>query len=288
MIASSGRSYQAATLQASSAGAEKPTAQLKTPSPPAVVRALTILEEVANSRRGLFLPDISSRLQLPKSSAHSLVVALERAGYLQRDERTRRYMLGSKVFGLANFALAVTALRQKSYPVMESLMKRTNLRVQIAVMDHDQAVFMELISPPLVRASAAWPGKRLDLHCTAVGKALAAYEPEERLKRLLTEHTFARHNANTISSTEGFLLELDKTRERGYAIDDEEFDLGNRCLAAAILDPSGHAVGAISIAGSTTDIHQDNIGTLSGQVVDAAKKIERALRGQRPSTPQRA
>jgi len=246
-----------------------------------VVRALTILEEVANSRRGLFLPDISSRLQLPKSSAHSLVVALERAGYLQRDERTRRYMLGSKVFGLANFALAVTALRQKSYPVMESLMKRTNLRVQVAVMDHDQAVLMELISPPLVRAAAAWPGKRLDLHCTALGKALAAYEPEERLKRLITEHTFARHNANTISSTEGFLLELDKTRERGYAIDDEEFDLGNRCLAAAILDPPGHAVGAIGIAGSTTDIHQENIEMLSGYVIDAAQKIAQALRVQR-------
>jgi DNA-binding IclR family transcriptional regulator len=119
------------------------------------------------------------------------------------------------------------------------------------------------------------------LHCTALGKALAAYEPEERLKRLITEHTFARHNANTISSTEGFLLELDKTRERGYAFDDEEFDLGNRCLAAAILDSSGHAVGAISIAGSTTDIHQDNIEMLSVQIVDAAKKIEQALRGQR-------
>jgi IclR family acetate operon transcriptional repressor len=164
-------------------------------------------------------------------------------------------------------------------------MKRTNLRVQVAVMDHNQAVLMELISPPLVRASAAWPGKRLDLHCTAVGKALAAHQPEDLLKRLITEHTLARHNANTISSTEGFLLELDETRERGYAYDDEEFDLGNRCLAAAILHPSGNTVGAISIAGSTTDIHQDNIEMLSKQVVDAAKKIELALSAPRPGTP---
>jgi DNA-binding IclR family transcriptional regulator len=255
--------------------------ELRTPSPPAVDRALAILEEVAGSKRGLRLPEIALRLGLPKSSTHSLLVALERQGYLQRNESTRRYMFGPKVFLLANLALDGTTLRQVAYPALRNLMQRTDLMVHMAVLDRDQAVLIEQLGPPLTPAPMNWLGKRLDLHCTALGKVLAAFQPQESWKRFITEHTLTKHNDNTICTPKGFLGELGLTRERGFAVDNEELDLGIRCLAAPVFDPSSETVATISISGSTSEIHDGNMEDLLPLLTAAASSITQHLKAQR-------
>jgi DNA-binding IclR family transcriptional regulator len=254
---------------------------LRTPSPPAVDRALAILEEVARSKRGLRLPEIALRLGLPKSSAHSLLVALERQGYLQRNETTRRYMFGPKVFLLANLALNGTTLRQVAYPALRNLMQRTDLMVHMAVLDRDQAVLVEQLGPPLTLAPMNWLGKRLDLHCTALGKVLAAYQPQNCWKRLITEHTLTKHNDNTICSPKRFLNELGLTNERGFAVDNEELDLNIRCLSAPVFDSSREAVAAVSVSGSTSEIHDGNTDELVRLLTAAANCITQELGAQR-------
>ena len=255
--------------------------ELRTPSPPAVDRALAILEEVARSKRGLRLPEIALRLGLPKSSTHSLLVALERQGYLQRNESTRRYMFGPKVFLLANLALDGTTLRQVAYPALRNLMQRTDLMVHMAVLDRDQAVLIEQLGPPLTPAPMNWLGKRLDLHCTALGKVLAAFQPQKSWKRFITEHTLTKHNDNTICSPKGFLGELGLTRERGFAVDNEELDLSIRCLAAPVFDHSSETVAAISVSGSTSEVHDGNMEDLVPLLTAAANSITQHLKAQR-------
>jgi DNA-binding IclR family transcriptional regulator len=255
--------------------------ELRTPSPPAVDRALAILEEVAQSKRGLRLPELSLRLGLPKSSTHSLLVALERQGYLQRNRATRRYMFGPKVFLLANLALDGTTLRQIAYPALRNLMQRTDLTVNMAVLDRDQAVLVEQLGPPLTPAPMNWLGKRIDLHCTALGKVLAAFQPQESWKRFITEHTLTKHNDNTICTPKSFLCELGLTRERGFAVDNEELDLGIRCLAAPVFDPPSETIAAISISGRTSEIHEGNMEDRVQLLTAAASSITQHLKAQR-------
>jgi DNA-binding IclR family transcriptional regulator len=254
---------------------------LKTASPPAVDRALAILEELAASNRGLRLPDIAQRLKLPKSSAHSLLVGLERRGYLQRNESNGRYLFGPKIFTLANLALSGMTLRDVAYPILANLMRRTGLVVNMSVMDRDQAVLIEQISPLQTRSNASWLGMRLDLHCTALGKALAAFQPPEQWTRLIKERALPRHNDNTIATGKGFLREMELTRERGYAVDNEELDLGVHCLAVPVFGARNEIVAAISLAGSTEEINDSNTASLVALLRAAASAIEQAL-GTRP------
>lgn len=122
-----------------------------------------------------------------------------------------------------------------------------------------------------------WLGTQMDLHCTALGKALAAFQPPREWERLIPCQAWPRHNDNTISSPARFRKELAITRERGYAVDNEEFDLGMRCLAAPVFGPSGEAVAAISLKGSSTDLHDGNVDSLVKLLHGAASAISQAL-----------
>ena len=253
-------------------------ASLKTASPPAVDRAFAILEEVARSSRGLRLPEMVYRLGLPKSSTHSLLVALERRGYLQRNTTTSRYQFGPKIFALANAGLKGMALRELSYPILAALMRQTGLIVHMAIMDRDHAVLIEQIAPMGELAPMFWLGERLELHCTALGKALAAFEPEAQWTRFARGNGgLHRHNDNTVCSSRRFLDDLATARKRGYALDDEEVDLGVRCLGVPVFGPAGQAVAAISVSGSCMAVSAENSVTLVKLLSNAAAQIGKAL-----------
>jgi IclR family KDG regulon transcriptional repressor len=252
---------------------------VKTTSPPSVDRAFTILEEVAQSNRGLRLREIAQKLGAPRSSTHSLLVALERRGYLQRNESSGRYRFGPKVFTLANAGLKGMALREISYPILAGVMRQTGLTVHMAIMDREHAVLIEQIVPPPELAPMTWPGERLELHCTALGKALAAFEPEEQWDRFVSKRALSRHNENTICSRKKLMDELATTRKRGYAFDDEEVDLGVRCLGVPVFGAAGEAVAAISVCGTCVELHEANAAELVKLLMAAATQIHRALGG---------
>ena len=250
---------------------------LKTGSPPAVERALTILEELARSKRGLRLPEVALRLGFPKSSTHSLLVALERRGYLQKNDRTGRYLFGSKILTLANAALSGMTLREVAHPVLVGLMRSTGLASKMGILDRNQALLIEQVHPPHILAPMTWLGKHMDLHCTALGKALAASQLSDQWSRLATEHKLARHNDATICSSARLMKELALTRERGYAFDNEEFDIGMRCVAVPVFGAMDEPVAAIGLTGTTLDINEGNLESLVKSLKAAAAKIGAAL-----------
>lgn len=254
---------------------DAPKSSLKTGSPPAVDRALTIMEELARSNRGLRLPEIALRLGFPKSTTHSLLVALERRGYLHRNLRTGRYLFGSRILALANAALSGMTLREVAHPVLVGLMHKTGLAAKMAILDQDQALLIDQVHPPYAPTPMIWLGRHLDLHCTGLGKALAACLPRDQWHRLATEHKLARHNEATICSPARLIKELTLTRDRGYAFDNEEFDIGMRCLAVPVLSGADE-IAAIGISGTTVEIHDARVGQLVEVLKTAAATIAQA------------
>ncbi len=230
-----------------------------TPSVTSVERILAILESLSVAKSGLTLPEISRRLALPKSSTHCLLLTLERHDYLVRDARTRRYMFGLKLFSLANMAVNGIKLREEAAPCLRALSQQAHTTVHMAILDHDEAMIIEKIEPPGVHRQASWVGKRLDLHCSAVGKALLAYLPEAELQRTMANCRLPRHNDNTITSLRRLQMDIAETRRRGYAIEDEEDVIGTRCIGAPVLAGPGEAIAAVSIAGTTEEIRTESI-----------------------------
>jgi len=237
-----------------------------TPSAPAVERTLSILELLSVTKSGLTLSELSRRLGLPKSSTYCLLVTLERRGYLLRNNRTHRYMFGLKLFSVANMALSGVELRANAAGFLQSLMLRSRLTVHMAIMEDDEAVLIEKVKPPGLVKLATWVGKRLELHSSAVGKCLLAYLPEQEFLRVARDRGLTRNNENTITSIRKLKQEVTRIRCAGYSIEDEEGEIGCRCVGAPIFDHSGNAIAAISLAGTTAQIRSDEF-TGFGQLV---------------------
>jgi DNA-binding IclR family transcriptional regulator len=203
---------------------------VKTRTVPALHKALGMLELLMASRGGVTLGELVAQSGLAKSSAHYLLVTLERHGYVLRSERTGRYLLGMKLFSLANSALNGLSLRQRSAASLFSLSVRTRLTVHFAILEQNEAVLISKHEAPGVTRVASWVGKRMDLHCTAIGKAILAFLPRSEVDSIIRERGLSRHNENTISTPRRLYTELERISKAGYAIDD--------ALASPCLDPT--------------------------------------------------
>lgn len=245
-------------------------------SVPSVTRALNILELLAQSQRGLTLSDISRRLGLPKSSTHMLIKTLEGSGYLKSSRTSGRFCFGLKLVSLSNMALENLDLREQARPFLQELMLRTGLTVHLAILEGAEAVIIEKVEAPGMLRLATWVGRRLDANSSGVGKALLAFSGDEsygpRLSRPL-----ARHNRNTITSPERLARELRKVRELGYAFEDEEGEIGFRCIGAPVFGSGNRAVAAISIAGATSQISNERVAKLASLVKATAQQISERL-----------
>jgi DNA-binding IclR family transcriptional regulator len=239
---------------------------------------MRVLEFLAHSKRGASVSNISRSLALPKSSTFMLLKTLEQEGYLQRSAWSGKFYFGVRLVRLCRSALANLDLREVARPWLTNLMRQTGITVHLAVLEGNEAVIIDRISPPGSTAGADWVSRRLDVNCTGVGKALAAYLPEEQFERLITAQRFARHNDNTIVTVPGLKKELYKVREQGYALDDEEDEIGVRCVGVPILDSHQQAFAAISLAGTTQLIPLERVASLANSLKQTASEISFQIR----------
>jgi DNA-binding IclR family transcriptional regulator len=244
---------------------------------PSVDRAMRILELLAQSQRGLSLSDISRRLAVPKSSTHVLIRTLETMGYLKSSRLNGRYCFGLKLLSLSNMALENIYLREQALPFLQNLMLRTALTVHMAVLEGTEAVIIEKVEAPGMLRLATWVGRRLDANSSGVGKALLAFTPDGSCHQHLAKRPLARQNRNTISSHERLARELKKVRELGYAFEDEEGEIGIRCVGVPVYDPANRVIAAISIAGTTSQIPTEDIKKLGTIVRATASQISSHL-----------
>jgi DNA-binding IclR family transcriptional regulator len=249
----------------------------KTASVPALQRGLAILELIAKSKGGLTFSQLTRHLDFPKSSVHCLLVTFEREGYLQRDRATGRYMSGLKFVSLANMAFEGLVLRDRATPLLRALMASTDMTVHMAVLDRDEVVLVAKVDRPGVPRVATWIGKRVDLHCTSLGKCLMAHLPEADQDRLMRQRALLRHNENTIVSPLRLKEELAKVRTVGYAMDDEEEEIGIRCIGAPVWNWERRVVAAVSVTGTTSRITEDTCDWIAGQVSQTALAISQQL-----------
>jgi DNA-binding IclR family transcriptional regulator len=208
---------------------------------------------------------------------HTLVLTLEREGYLQRDDATGRYMTGRKLVHIAGMTLDGLVVRERAAPLLRTLVADTGMTAHLAVLDRHEVTVVAKVDRPGVHRIATWVGKRMDVHCTSLGKCLVAYLPDEQVDRLISDRGLLRHNEHTIVSPERLKQELARTRALGYAVDDEEEELGGRCVGAPVWDRDGRVVAAVSVAGGTDQINADTLATIAAQVMTAALAISKEL-----------
>jgi IclR family KDG regulon transcriptional repressor len=252
-------------------------AATKTPSVSSVRRALSMLEIVANSRNGLGVSAVSRKIHAPKSSAHTILLTLERSGFLQRDGRSGKYSLGPKFFVLGDRFLSASEPREQARPFLLDLVEETELTAHLAILDGDQVVYVEKVDSPGLVKMNTWVGRRIDASCTALGKAMIAHIGVDRFDDIFRSEALPQRTRRTINSKEVLKRDLQKIRTRGYAVDDEECGIGVRCVASPIFDRRGVVVAAIGVAGTTAQVPKQHLESLGNLALGKAVKISRSL-----------
>jgi DNA-binding IclR family transcriptional regulator len=243
----------------------------------AVERALTMLEAVAQESDGLSNAEISRKLNIPKSSASYILRTLEARGYLARDEETGKYRVGLKILSLSRGALGGRDVRGVALPIMRHLTHETGLTCHLAVLDGPDAVYIEKVEPEGFIRMDTWVGRRMRVHATSVGKAIVAHTPQERLEEILGKSGMEKRTPKTITTLPRLLRELEKVRAQGYAVDDEENNLGARCVAAPIFDERGSIEASLGLSGTTQQVSPHTMPRILEALKDAARHISMGM-----------
>ncbi|MGC1374330.1 MAG: IclR family transcriptional regulator [Candidatus Sulfotelmatobacter sp.] len=247
----------------------------------AVERALTMLETVAQSSEGLSNAEISRKLNIPKSSASYILRTLETRGYFARDAESGKYRVGLKVLNLSRSALGGIDVRGVALPIMRRLMHQTSLTCHLAVLDGHEAVYIEKVEPETFIRMDTWVGRRMRVHATSVGKSILAHIPQEELEEILRKSGMEKRTPKTITTAPRLMKELEKVCGQGYAVDDEENNLGARCVAAPIFDEQGLIAASIGLSGTTQQVSPQTMPHIVEALKDAARHISTGM-GYRP------
>ena len=248
-----------------------------------LVRALTLVNNIAASDEGLTLTELAQQVGLSSSTAHRLLTTLEQERYVQFNGERRLWSMGVQAFVTGSSFLKTRSLVGAARPHMRMLMEESEETVNLAVEDEAEAIYLSQVECRQMMRAFARPGGRVPLHCSSVGKALMAAMPDARLSKVLHRYGLPRVTIKTLNTTAALRADLAATRERGYALDDEEHAVGLRCIAAVIFNENSDAVAAISLSGPMARIPDERIPLL-GQLVRArADAITIQLGGSLPT-----
>ena len=240
-----------------------------------------ILESVAREPDGLSNADISRQLHIPKSSASYILRTLEKHGYVKRDVSDNKYRVGLKILSLSRGALSGIDVREVALPIMRHLMEKTNLTCHLAILDGPEAVYIEKVEPHGFIRMDTWVGRRMRVHATSVGKALVAHIQQERLDKILADRSLEKRTPKTITTVPKLLKELEKVRTLGYAVDDEENNLGARCLGAPVFNQDGKIEASLGLSGTIHQVNPETMPRIVEALKDAARHLSMQL-GYRP------
>lgn len=247
-----------------------------------LTRALKILNEIATSPAGLQLSEISKILTLAPSTTHRLLTTLQEEKFVQFDRDAGRWQIGIQAFVAGNGFLISRDLVTVARPYMRQLMEKSRESVNLAIADHDQALYLAQVESREMMRVLAKPGGRVPLHCSGVGKAFLAAMPEKQVVRFLKQQNLSAVTNHTIRDVDRLVDELRLSRERGYAIDDEEHAIGLRCVAAIIYDEHSEPIAAISLSGPRARISDAVLKEYGILILRAAADITAAMGGQVP------
>lgn len=240
---------------------------------PALIRGFAILDLIAQSP-GLDFTSIHSRLGLPKSSTHNLLVTLCRLGVLKL-QPDRSYVLGLRLTELGTFAASQRFIEKESVPLLRVLAREERLTCHLGVREGREAVYLSKCeSDPPIKIDS-WVGKRFPLHSSALGKALLAWLPPHELARAIEELPWDKRTPNAVGQPEDLQAHLALVRAQGFATEDEENISNVRCVAAPVFDLKGGVVAAISAIGTSLQLDKSRFDQLAPRLIATASEISR-------------
>ena len=241
----------------------------------ALDRGLALLEAISEAPGAQ--AEIAHRLGFPVSTTFRLLETLRLRGYVTRSQESGRYQVGIRAFEVGSGFVVENMLRDLADPEMRRLVASFNEAVNLAVLDGREAVYIHQIEGNHVVRFFTRLGARVPLYCTGVGKVLMAWGPQDLVVRLLDQAPLQAFTPNTHTRAPDLLAELARVRELGFALDDEERELGVRCVAVPIRDRNGSVVAAMSLSAPAVRLPAQVLGRAQPELIRAANAVSSRL-----------
>jgi IclR family transcriptional regulator, acetate operon repressor len=243
----------------------------------AALRALHVMEFVANSERSVSLTEIMQAVGLPKPTVFRILSTLEEAGMLQREPDAKRYVPGDRLSNLAANVLLHSPYRSARRAILEELVEKLGETCNLTIPNGAYVMYLE-------RVESSWPlrisfhaGSKVPLYASASGKLFLAHSQKRLRDRLLTSAPLIAHTKNTLTTLRELETEFAKIRRNGYAVDDEEYLPGICCLSVPILNDQEKVIAAVSAHGPTSRMNAAQAIEYLPQLREAAEQIGQTL-----------
>lgn len=243
----------------------------------AIDRALRLLMSFTTDGAELTIGALASAAELPRSTTFRILATLEAAGFVERGNVADVYCLGPSALLLGGAALRQLDFQQRLRPSLEALMQATGETIHLVIFRDQQTLVVDKIDSYHAIRLVSNIGFRSPLHATSAGKLMLAHQPQVRIDHILSSHNFIPYTAQTITNADDLCCHFAQIRQQGYAVDDEEFEQGLRCLAAPIRDSTHEVFAGVSISGPTQRMTRERVHTLIPLLLEKTEEMSRLL-----------
>lgn len=247
-----------------------------------VHRALDLLERIAAQAEGARLTDLAAESGLAPSTTHRLLTTLEQRGFVQCDAGQNRWHVGQRAFAVGSSYTKQRSFVAPALPFLRRLRDATRETANLGVIEDGEVVTLSQVESREIMRAISPPGGRVPLMCSGMGKAILATLPDGEIDRVITRHGLRAMTNHSLTSREAVHREIANIRQRGYALDDEEFVLGLRCVAAVVWGPQAEAACAISVSGLAARMTPEKVAQTGLTVTRLAAELTQVLGGRTP------
>lgn len=251
---------------------------------PSVRKAFLMLRLISKAETGLGISHLANRLEMSKGTVHGIISALVEIGALIRDPSSKKYTLGPTLFELGKSAYSELDLRDIARPTMKTLMLKTGTSVFVGILNGHRVSILDVIESNRNLKITAPRGTTIPFLAGAIGKVFLASMDSAQAAFIIKEKGVPKFTDHTITDPDEYLLQIQRTRENGYGVDDEEYIDGVRAAAAPILGKRG-TLYAIWGVGFKSALDDERMAELTTGIQEAAEEINALIKEQPLFTP---
>ncbi|MCS7232702.1 MAG: IclR family transcriptional regulator [Synergistetes bacterium] len=239
-------------------------------------RAIEILDYLISSPGDVSVSDVARKFKMSVSNAYKYLKVFEEYGFVTR-KRDKRYVPGYKLAEYGSMVLRKIDLREIAHPYLVDVMSKTAQTVHLVLKDGFDGVYIDKVEGVNSIPMVSRVGMKIQLYSSASGKAILAYLPEKELEEYLSKVNLERKTPNTITDPLRLKEELKRIRERGFSIDNEENEIGIKCVGVPIFDHNGYPIAGMSISGASQKLTGEVIEICASALKKAAEEISKKL-----------
>jgi len=241
-----------------------------------VATAVRLMKAFSEEQVEIGISELARRLGVAKSTVHRLAVTLVADGMLERNPDSGKYRLGIALFRLGSLVRRRMILSNEARPLLRELREKVNETVHLAVLDGNEIMYVYNLESTQAIRMRSDVGVRKPAYCTAEGQAILAFQPSEVVERVV-RHGLPARTPQTITDAAELRKVLDGIRQRGCAIENEESEIGMRCVAAPLRNDTGEVVAAIGLAGPVSRLSKKALTAFIPHVIETAAAISARL-----------